>query len=105
MIYGLRRMIYLLRKHDIISVPQYAEGIYHRTIVRYHTEGISPVPSGTDIIEKSPLSVDKSDFFRGGGGRIRKAALSDMPVACRNQPGSPAAKGIRVTARETGLKR
>ena len=29
MIYGLRRMIYLLRKHDIISVPLYAEGIYH----------------------------------------------------------------------------
>ena len=29
MIYGLRRMIYLLRKHDIISVPSYAEGIYH----------------------------------------------------------------------------
>ena len=23
------RMIYLLRKHDIISVPPYAEGIYH----------------------------------------------------------------------------
>ncbi len=29
MIYGLHRMIYLLRKHDIISVPSYAEGIYH----------------------------------------------------------------------------
>ena len=31
MIYGFRRMIYLLRKHDIISVPSYAAGIYHRT--------------------------------------------------------------------------
>ena len=29
MIYGLLRMIYLLRKHDIISVPSYAVGIYH----------------------------------------------------------------------------
>ena len=29
MIYGLRRMIYLLRKHDIISVPSYEVGIYH----------------------------------------------------------------------------
>ena len=29
MIYGFRRMIYLLRKHDIISVPSYAAGIYH----------------------------------------------------------------------------
>ena len=55
--YDIRRcrMIYLLRKHDIISVPSYAEGIYHRTIVRYHIEDISPVPQGTDIIEKSHL--------------------------------------------------
>ncbi len=30
MIYGLCRMIYLLRKHDIISVLSYAAGIYHR---------------------------------------------------------------------------
>ncbi len=29
MIYGFRRMIYLLRKHDIISVHSYAAGIYH----------------------------------------------------------------------------
>ena len=50
MIYGLCRMIYLLRKHDIISVPSYAEGIYHRTIARYHIKDISPVPTGTDIM-------------------------------------------------------
>ena len=31
MIYGVYRMIYLLRKYDIISVLSYAEGIYHRT--------------------------------------------------------------------------
>ena len=29
MIYDLRRMIYLRCKYDIISVPSYAEGIYH----------------------------------------------------------------------------
>ena len=29
MIYGWRRMIYLLCKHDIISVSKYAAGIYH----------------------------------------------------------------------------
>ena len=63
MIYGLRRMIYLLRKHDIISVLQYAEGIYHRTIVRYHTEGISLVPSGTDIIEKKHPLSDRQKVF------------------------------------------
>ena len=27
----LRRMIYLLRKHEIISVLSYTEGIYHRS--------------------------------------------------------------------------
>ena len=65
-------MIFLLRKHDIISVPSYANGIYHRTIVRYHIEDISPVPSGTDIIVKNaPLSVDKSALFAGGAGGIR----------------------------------
>ena len=36
-------MIYLLCKHEIISVPSYAEGIHHCTTVRYHTKDISPV--------------------------------------------------------------
>ena len=40
------------KPYDIISVPPYAVGIYHRTIVRYHVEDISPVPEGTDIIKK-----------------------------------------------------
>ena len=62
MIYGFRRMIYLLRKHGIISVPSYANGIYHRTIVRYHIEDISPVPAGTDIIEKRQVSVETCRF-------------------------------------------
>ena len=42
MIYGFRRMIYLLRKHDIISVPSYAAGIYHPPqvdiIIRYSNQ-------------------------------------------------------------------
>lgn len=29
MMYDMRRMIYLLHKHDIISVLLYAKGIYH----------------------------------------------------------------------------
>ncbi|MBQ4564892.1 MAG: hypothetical protein IJA48_00935, partial [Oscillospiraceae bacterium] len=37
-------------KHDIISVPSYAKHI-SSTAGGYHTEGISPVPQGTDIIE------------------------------------------------------
>ena len=57
-------MIYLLRKYDIISVPSYAEGIYHRTAVRDHIEDISPVPTGTDIIEKNPhLSLTNVGSF------------------------------------------
>ena len=57
-------MIYLLRRHDIISVPSYAAVIYHRTKVRYHIGDISPVPTGTDIIEK-PLfcQIDKRVVF------------------------------------------
>ena len=58
MIYGFRRMIYLLRKHDIISVPSYAAGIYH---LYGYAFGVSikdiiskiyhPFRIGTDIIE------------------------------------------------------
>ena len=67
MIYGQRRMIYLLRKYDIISVPLYAIGIYHRATVRYHIEDISPVPQGTDIIEKANLCRQtKVRFFLVG---------------------------------------
>ena len=52
MIYRWCDMIYLLRKHDIISVPSYAEGIYH------------PFPRGTDITEKSHLCQwTKVTFF------------------------------------------
>ena len=52
MIYGLRRMIYLLRKYDIISVPFIREAyiIYEADII---ASAISSVPQGTDIIEKS----------------------------------------------------
>ena len=46
-----------LMRYDIISVPSYAEGIYHRTTVRYHIEDISPVPQGTDIIVKKRKSI------------------------------------------------
>ena len=85
MIYGFRRMIYLLRKHDIISVPSYANGIYHRTIVRYHIEDISPVPAGTDIIEKRQVSVETCRFswLRKVGFAVRFAycPLGDEPLA------------------------
>ena len=63
MIYRLRDMIYWLRKHDIISIPSYAEGIYHRAIVRYHIEDISPVPTGTDIIQKRTVVYRQKCVF------------------------------------------
>ena len=56
-------MICLLRKHDIISVPPYAAGIYHRTKVRYHIADISPVPTRTDIIEIALLSKRQKSYF------------------------------------------
>ena len=68
-------MIYLLRKHDIISVPPYAAGIYHRTKVRYHIEDISPVPTGTGIIESSPT----------GGWRDLAEGMSETTVSCHWQ--------------------
>ena len=72
MIYGVCRMIYLLCKYDIISVPSYAEGIYHRSQSDIIPKVLSLVPTGTDIIEKSHFcQVDKSDSFRGGPDRIR----------------------------------
>ena len=81
------RMIYLLRKYDIISVPSYAEGIYHRTTVRYHIEDISPVPQGTDIIVKNLFcQVDKRGFLHGGGQEIRTLAPVTRPTPLAGEP-------------------
>ncbi len=62
MIYGLLRMIYLLCKYDIISVPSYAKRI-SSLAERYHIEDISPVPKGTDIIEKNDKFLSKLVVF------------------------------------------
>ena len=58
MIYGFRRMIHLLRKHDIISVPSYAAGIYHP----FRQERISL---------KNDKFLSKLVVFHGRGGRSR----------------------------------
>ena len=72
MIYGCRRMIYLLRKHDIISVPSYAAGIYH--------------PPQVDIISKiyHPFRQELADYpevDRSGLsaeiGKLRQEGLLD----------------------------
>ena len=71
--YDIRRcrMIYLRCKYDIISVPIIREAyiICEADIIAL---AISPVPSGTDIIEKSLFCpVDKRGFFHGVGDGIR----------------------------------
>ena len=70
MIYGYRRMIYLLRKHDIIS----ASDIW-RSHISY-PQGISyakHISSAlADIIERSVFcQVDKRHFFHGGPSGTR----------------------------------
>ena len=84
-------MIYLLCKYDIISVPSYAEGIYHRTTVRYHIEDISPVPQGTDIIEKDDcfgnrlfLARRKGCVFCEAKSTVLTASRSDLDA--KNSP-------------------
>ena len=62
MIYGLRRMIYLLRKYDIISVPFIREAyiICGADII---AEAISSVPQGTDIIVKNRFCQQTKAVF------------------------------------------
>ena len=50
-------------RYDIISVPFIRRRRISSREVRYHTEGISPVPAGTDIIEKSVLCLLTKDAF------------------------------------------
>ena len=57
MIYGLRRMIYLLRKCDIISVPSYAAGIYHPPQVDIISKIYHPFP-------QERISLKKTDSYR-----------------------------------------
>ena len=55
--------IFAYGKYDIISVPLYAERISSAKQISY-SQGISPVPWGTDIIVKSLICLpDKSGFF------------------------------------------
>ena len=62
MIYGLRRMIYLLCKYDIISVPTIREAyiICEADII---ASAISPVPRGTDIIVKNLFCLLTKEVF------------------------------------------
>ena len=72
MIYGLGRMIYLQRKYDIISVPPICRRHISSLAEQYHIEDISPVPAGTDIIEKDRF-LSKPVFFLVGEAGLEPA--------------------------------
>ena len=68
MIYGFRRMIYLLRKHDIISVPSYAAGIYHPPQVDIISKIYHPFRQER-ISLKNDKFLSKLVVFHGAGKR------------------------------------
>ena len=92
MIYGFRRMIYLLRKHDIISVPSYAAGIYHPPqvdiIIRYSNQCFAEqsyffsslftliFSLETTILEKREERIDKSEENKRNDNLLSKIVVS-----------------------------
>ena len=70
MIYGFRRMIHLLRKHDIISVPSYAAGIYHPPQVDIISKINHPFRQER-ISLKNDKFLSKLVVFHGRGSRNR----------------------------------
>ena len=88
----LRRMIYLLRKHDIISVPSYAAGIYHPPqvdiIIRYSNQCFAVQSSffsslftlifslETTILEKREERIDKSEENKRNDNLLSKIVVS-----------------------------
>ena len=82
MIYGFRRMIYLLRKHDIISVPSYAAGIYHPPQVDIISKIYHPFRQER-ISLKNDKFLSKLVVFHGGAeGNLR--SLSRLAAALRS---------------------
>ena len=70
-------MIYLLRKHDIISVPSYAEGIYHRTKCDIISKIYHPFRQERISLKKVSFVYLQKRLFSGagGGGRTRTVSL------------------------------
>ena len=63
-------MMYLLCKYDIISVPSYAEGIYHRAKCDIISKIYHPFRQERISLKKRALSFDKALFFL-----VREAGL------------------------------
>ena len=74
-IYGCRRVIYLLRKYDIISVPSYAAGIYHPPQVGIISKIYHPFHRN-GYHWKRGQSFDWP-LFHGGPDRDRTGDLTD----------------------------
>ena len=70
-------MIYLLCKHDIISVPAYAEGIYHRTKCDIISKIYHPFRKERISLQKASfVLVDKRGFLHGTPGETRTHYLA-----------------------------
>ena len=76
MIYGWRRMIYLLCKHDIISVPSYAAGIYHPSQVDIISKIYHPFRQER-ISLKNDKFLSKLVVFHGWDSRTRTYAVME----------------------------
>ena len=73
----LCRMIYLLRKHDIISVPSYAEGIYHPPKVDIISKIYHPFHKERISLKKVPFVSRQKGLFSGDpyGNRTHDSTL------------------------------
>ena len=81
MIYGLRRMIYLLRKYDIISVPFIREAyiICEADII---VPAISSVTVGNGYHCKKPLLSSRQKRFLHGAGYGSRTRLHGLGSRC-----------------------
>ena len=77
--YDIRRcrMIYLLRKYDIISVPSYAKRISsHDSAISYRRYITRSDRNGYHCKKTSFALADKRGFLHGAGGRARTGTVS-----------------------------
>ena len=81
MIYGFRRMIYLLCKHDIISVP-HTRSVYHMKYI-YHIADISSVTAGNGYHCHRGRDIDSRLWARSGLALI---ATGNHSVPTRSNP-------------------
>ena len=73
-------MIYLLCKHDIISVPFIRFSVYHMQSIYHTRQGISP-ETKRERISLKKLRRNASEFFNGAGDEARTRYLHLGKVA------------------------